>query len=183
MVPRGCLVLGGLSAPGGVCSGGVCRVMGVPGPGGCLVETPLRDGHCCGWYAPYWNAFLLPVTPVCHSFCSQGEGVCLSACSDTTPPGSRYPLGADTRTRYHPPEQTPNQITTPWSRHPLGADTPLGTEPLWEQTPPRADTPQSSHPRRPDNTPLGADTPPGSRLQHTVYERPVRILLECILVI
>ena len=24
--------------------------------------------------------------------------------------------------------------------------------------------------------------PPGSRLQHTVYERPVRILLECILV-
>ena len=27
-----------------------------------------------------------------------------------------------------------------------------------------------------------ADPPPGSRLQHTVYERPVRILLECILV-
>ena len=31
----------------------------------------------------------------------------------------------------------------------------------------------------PEQTPL----PPGSRLQHTVYERPVRILLECILVI
>ena len=31
--------------------------------------------------------------------------------------------------------------------------------------------------------PLGADTPPGSRLRHTVNERPVRILLECILVI
>ena len=33
--------------------------------------------------------------------------------------------------------------------------------------------------------PPGADTnppPPGSRLQHTVYERPVRILLECIVV-
>ena len=32
--------------------------------------------------------------------------------------------------------------------------------------------------------PPGADTPlpPGSRLQHTVNERPVRILLECILV-
>ena len=30
--------------------------------------------------------------------------------------------------------------------------------------------------------PPGADTPPGSRLKHTVYERPVRILLECILV-
>ena len=27
-----------------------------------------------------------------------------------------------------------------------------------------------------------ADPPPGSRLQHMVYERPVRILLECILV-
>ena len=28
-----------------------------------------------------------------------------------------------------------------------------------------------------------ADTPPGRRLQHTVNERPVRILLECILVV
>ena len=47
--------LGGM----GVCSqgesahGGVC-------PWGCLVETPSpRDGYCCGWYASYWNAFLL----------------------------------------------------------------------------------------------------------------------------
>ena len=40
-------------------------------------------------------------------------------------------------------------------------------DPPWDQ----ADTP-------PDQ----ADPPPGSRLQHTVYERPVRILLECILV-
>ena len=61
--------------------------------------------------------------------------------------------------------------TTP----PPGADTPL------EQTPPGADTPGA-------DTPSGADTPRsrhpplGSRLQHTVYERPVRILLECILV-
>ena len=29
----------------------------------------------------------------------------------------------------------------------------------------------------------GRPPPPGSRLQHTVYERPVRILLECILVL
>ena len=38
----------------------------------------------------------------------------------------------------------------------------------------------------PGTHPPGADTPPpapGSRLQHTVNERPVRILLECILVI
>ena len=47
--------------------------------------------------------------------------------------------------------------------------------------PPRADTPPGADPPGAD-TP-GADTPrPPSRLQHTVYERPVRILLECILV-
>ena len=52
-------------------------------------------------------------------------------------------------------------------------DTPLGadTSPPPERTPPRADNPP------------GADTPPPeSRLQHRVYERPVRVLLECILV-
>ena len=58
--------------------------------------------------------------------------------------------------------------------------------------PPRADAPRSRHPReqtppREQTHPLGADPPgsrhpPESRLQHTVYERPVRILLECILV-
>ena len=57
------------------------------------------------------------------------------------------------------------------------------------QTPPRSGPPQSRHPQ--DQTPLGADSradtppgvdPPGSRLRHTVYERPVRILLECIVV-
>ena len=30
---------------------------GVPGLGGCLVETP-QDGYCCGQYASYWNVFL-----------------------------------------------------------------------------------------------------------------------------
>ena len=65
------------------------------------------------------------------------EGVCLSACWDTTPP----PPSRPPRSRHHPPEQTP-----PRSRHP-----------------------RSRHP------------PPGSRLRHTVNERPVRILLECIL--
>ena len=63
----------------------------------------------------------------------------------------------------------------------------------WDTTPPppRADTPRWSRtPLLPEQNPPppGADTPrsrhpsPGSRLQHTVYERPVRILLECILV-
>ena len=52
---------GGVSAPGGVvcswgvsASGGVCSMgllWGVPGG-----DPP--DGHCCGRYASYWNAFL-----------------------------------------------------------------------------------------------------------------------------
>ena len=82
-------------------------------------------------------------------------------------PRSRHPLGADT-----PQEQTP-----PGSRHPPGADTPLGADTPQEQTPPRADTPRCRHP-----PPPRADTPPGSRLWHTVNKWPVRILLECILV-
>ena len=52
----------------------------------------------------------------------------------------------------------------------------------WDTTPPPEQTPPP-----PEQTPPGADPPradpPGSRLQHTVNERPVRILLECILVI
>ena len=58
-------------------------------------------------------------------------------------------------------------ISPPRSRHPPGADTP----------PPGADTPPQEQ-----THPPGADTPPGMRLWHTVNERPVRILLECILV-
>ena len=47
-------------------------------------DTPVANGYCCGRYASYWNAFLLPpanvvcegyvFTGVCHSFCSQGGG-------------------------------------------------------------------------------------------------------------
>ena len=58
--------------------------------------------------------------------------------------------------------------TPPWEQTPpLGGD-PLGSRHPQEQTPP-PDTPQSRH-------------PPGSKLRHTVNDRPVRILLECILV-
>ena len=76
------------------------------------------------------------------------------------PPRSRHPPRADTPQSRYPPKTRP-----PRSRH-----LPLGTD-----TPPRPDLP-------------GADNPPktrhpeGSRLRHTVNERPVRILLECILV-
>ena len=70
LLPGGCLVPG-RSAPGGgawsrggLLRGGACsQGGGVPGLGedllrGCLVETPW-DGHCYGWYASFWNAFLL----------------------------------------------------------------------------------------------------------------------------
>ena len=103
-------------------------------------------------------------TPVCHSV---HGGVCLSACWDTTPQEQTPSLGADTPPGSDtPPRADPLEQTPPWNRPPLGAD-----------TPPREQTsPSSRHP-------LGADTPPpGSRLRHTVNERPVRILLECILV-
>ena len=53
--PGGCLLLGG------VCSGGVSALgVSAGGGGGCLLctEATGRDGHCCGRYASYWNAFL-----------------------------------------------------------------------------------------------------------------------------
>ena len=56
-------------------------------------------------------------------------------------------------------------------------------DPLTRQTPPLHPTRQT--PPGPGRTPWTRQTPPppGSRLQHMVYEWPVRILLECILVL
>ena len=113
----------------------------------CVHPNIYRPQRSCG----QGNIF----TPVCHSV-HRGEGVCLSACWDTTPP----PPGAD------PWEQTP-----PRTDHPPRPDTPPEQNPH----PPGADPPDQTPPR-------SRHPPPGSRLQHTVYERPVRILLECILV-
>ena len=83
---------------------------------------------------------------------------------------------------YHPPR--------PGRPPPDQADTPSGTRQApWDQAdPPRTRQTPPPGPGRPPRTrqtphPDQADTPPGSRLQHTVYERPVRILLECILVL
>ena len=123
-------------------------------------------------------------TPVGHSFCSQGgegEEVCLSACWDTTPPDQTPPQTRQT--------SSPDQADTPWTRQtppgpgrhpprpgrhpPDQADTPLD----------QADTPldQTPPPQTRQTPPQTRQTsPPGSRLQHTVYERPVCILLECI---
>ena len=69
--------------------------------------------------------------------------------------------------------------------------TPLDQAPPREQTPPQEQTPRPGTPW--EKTPPGSRHPPGadspgpgtpleSRLQHTVNEQPVRILLECILV-
>ena len=102
-----------------------------------------------------------------------------------TPPRRQTPLGADTpRTRHPPWEQTP-----PDQAHPLQSrHTPPGGRPPRRQTPPDQAPPQEQTPPGSKHPP-GADTPgqgtqpSRSRLQHTVNERPVRILLECILVI
>ena len=116
-------------------------------------------------------------TGVCLS--TGGEGVCLSACWDARPP----------RTRQPPP---PGSGRPPWDQaDPPGTrQTPLGPgRPPWiRQIPPdQAGPPWDQVDPPPPGTrqtpPGSGRRPPGSRLQHTVYERPVRILLECILVI
>ena len=122
-------------------------------------------------------------TGICDSVHREG---CLPQCMlGCHPPRSR-----------HPREQTPPwEQTPPRSRHPPRADTPMSRYPPQEadppeQSPPRAaDTPpgsrhppRSRHPPEADH-PLASRHPPGSRLQHMVNERPVRILLECILVV
>ena len=72
----------------------------------------------------------------------------------------------------YPPDQTPPRPGTPQTRHPppLEQTPPPDQTTLWPGTPLEQTSP-------PEQTP-----PPGSWLQHTVNERPVRILLECILV-
>ena len=78
------------------------------------------------------------------SVCPQGGGgVCLSACWDTTPPGSRHPL------EWTPPPGSrhplPGSRHTPQSRHPSRADTPpLEQTPPQSRHPPRADTPRDT---------------------------------------
>ena len=101
-----------------------------------------------------------------------GEPLRMENPPDGEPPLDRNPPGWRT-----PPDGEP-----PWMENPPGWRTPLDGEP-----PPRWRTPPDGEPPRMENppgwrTPPDGEPPPGSRLQHTVYERPVRILLECILV-
>ena len=138
------------------------------------VITPLAEKHLL-MHRGHLNSYYRPQRSWAKVMFLQASvilltgGVCLSACWDTTTttPRSRHPPG---------------------TRHPPGPDTPRDqTLPPKEQTPPGADPPGTRPPPRAD--PPGADTPPGtrppplgSRLWDTVNERPVRILLECILV-
>ena len=76
-------------------------------------------------------------------------------------------------------------IYTPRGRHPPDADNPNKQTPR-KQTPPRGRHPRKQTPPWRQTPPSGSRHPPGSRhnpSQHTVNERPVRILLECILVL
>ena len=113
-------------------------------------------------------------TRVCDSV---HRGVCLSACWDA-PPRSKPPSGGDPPGGDTPPlEETPPGGDTPaLEETPPGGDTPPGADP------PGADPPSGGDPPGGDTSPAGdtplEETPPW----HTVNERPVRILLECILV-
>ena len=101
--------------------------------------TP-SGGHQRGWYASYWNVFLLPSTNkvcegyvftcVCHSV---HRGVCLSAWWDTiAPPRDQAPPS-----RAEPPGQGTSGLGTP-----LGADSPSWNQaPPWEHTPLRPPPP------------------------------------------
>ena len=51
---------GGMSDPGGAWSWGDAWPVGAAWSWG-GVETPSRDGYCCGRYASYWNAYLLKI--------------------------------------------------------------------------------------------------------------------------
>ena len=68
-------------------------------------------------------------------------------------------------------------------------ETPPGTKenppPGPRRTPPWARHPpdQAHHPPTKETPPDQGDPPPGRTLQHMVNERPIRILLECILVV
>ena len=57
-----CLVLGGAWSGGSASGGGgipACTEVDTPSPRG-------RDGHCCGRYASYWNAFLFKKQLLIH---------------------------------------------------------------------------------------------------------------------
>ena len=158
---------------GGAWSRGVCSGGWVPGPrgsaqGGLPGGDPPRTAsavgstHPTGMHSCYqlqrsWAKAIFSQASVHRD----GLPQCMLGYA---PPGPDLYWDQTPQTR-HPPDQTP------WTRHPQ-EQTPPTPRPdtLWEQTLPGPDPPRAD------------PTPPGSRLQHTVNGRPVRILLECILI-
>ena len=96
--------------------------------------------------------------------------------------GGTPPDQADTpQTRQKPPHPGPGRHPPGPGRNLLDQADPPGPG----RHPPRPSrpTPQTRQtPPPPPQARTRQPPPPGSRLQNTVYERPVRILLECILV-
>ena len=103
----------------------VYSALDIPTPGTDCSTGGLRSG----WYASYWNAFLLP--GLMKLFLLEfvilfSRGVCYPQCMPGIPPP-----GADTPPRADPPEQTyPLSMTPPPEQtpSPLGLSTPPGTK-------------------------------------------------------
>ena len=99
------------------------------------------------------------------SVCPQGGGVCLSACWDAIPLHDQADTPQDQADHLGPGRHTLDQADTPQTRQ-----TP------WDQADPLG---PGRHPPDQADTPWTRQTP---QEVHTVYKRPVCILLECILV-
>ena len=118
---------------------------------------------------------------VIHSVHRGGLPQCMPGCHppwDYVPPPDYVPPGLRTPQTMYPLDYVPPGLRTPWTTYPPRLHTPPDYVPPLQTMYP----PSGLHTPAPRTMyPPGAD-PPGRRLQHTVYERPVRILLECILV-
>ena len=156
------------------------RVMATWGPPWGHTQTPVKILPSRNFVASYQlqrscgqgNIF----TPVCHSV----QGGCLSACWDATPRLRTPQYYMPPRLCIRPGTMYPPDYVPSWDYVPPGTMYPLDYVPPWTTYPLGLCTPRTTYP--PDYVPPGLRTPSGSRLQHMVYEQPVRILLECILV-
>ena len=167
---------GGLLAPGGVCFQGQGLLRGE--------WRPPRDGYYCGWYASYWNAFLLVMSALKrYSLCIAAGlgGGCIPAClagfqaytwggslggsgqgvSRPTPKGDVEGDLAGGVSRPTPKGEVEGDLVWGFSR-----PTPGGVACSWGSLLPGSGSAEG-----------GVETPPGRLLL-----RVVRILLECILV-
>ena len=115
-------------------------------------------------------------------------GVSASVHAGIPPPSKQTPWEQPTPPDQTPPRPDPQEQTPPGADipqpYPSGADTPQ--DPPEQTSPPSRHPPEQTPPPPTAPTPQEQTTPPdqtpqGSRCQHMVNERLVRILLECIL--